>query len=213
MLMVSGDATLHLAKVRQDVTIGPPFGSHPFPLVVIVGGASKKDKSVYRTRSAKYLSPDPGKRSVGNPWIRLGSVPPCIVRVHDRFAETHRDVKPRASVSITGLNQAQIDIPVFRQPPATTQPADPAPTTTTSKLRSNSMFFGFMQQFSTQRRALAAQDQERSFEKITVPDAANIPPIPWASETFTLGTCAGAVPLNCRTHSCMANIPYMPVCV
>ena len=59
---------------------------------------------------------------------------------------------------------------------ATTQPAEPAPTTTTSKLRSNSM------------PDCIVQDQERSLEKITVPDAENIPPIPCAREIFTSAT-------------------------
>jgi hypothetical protein len=60
---------------------------------------------------------------------------------------------------------------------ATTQPAEPAPTTTTSKTWSNLGTSDFM-----------LQDQERSLEKIAVPDAENIPPIPWANEIFTPGT-------------------------
>ena len=46
-----------------------------------------------------------------------------------------------------------------------------------------------------------------------VPAAANMPPTPCATEIFAPGTCAGAMPRNCRTHSCIAYIPYMPECM
>ena len=53
----------------------------------------------------------------------------------------------------------------------------------------------------------------RWFEKTTVPDALNMPPTPWQTLIFAPGTWAGAVPRICRTLSCRANMPYMPVWV
>ncbi len=55
--------------------------------------------------------------------------------------------------------------------------------------------------------------QGMKFEKTTVPLALNMPPTPWQTETFAPATCAGAVPRICRTLSCRANMPYMPVWV
>lgn len=52
-----------------------------------------------------------------------------------------------------------------------------------------------------------------SFVKITVPDAANMPPTPWHTEIFAPGTCAGAMPRIWRTLSCSAYMPYMPECI
>src|SRR6201999_3373950 len=54
---------------------------------------------------------------------------------------------------------------------------------------------------------------QRSFVKMIVPDAANMPPTPWQTEIFAPGTCAGAMPRICRTLSCSAYIPYMPECI
>src|SRR5258708_18664327 len=39
----------------------------------------------------------------------------------------------------------------------------------------------------------------RSFVKIIVPLAPNMPPTPWQTEIFAPGTCAGAMPRICRT--------------
>jgi hypothetical protein len=62
-------------------------------------------------------------------------------------------------------------------------------------------------------RRTAFPVQGRSFENTTVPEAENMPPTPWQTLSFAPGTCAGAVPRICRTLSCRANIPYMPVWV
>jgi len=52
-----------------------------------------------------------------------------------------------------------------------------------------------------------------SFDQITVPEAANMPPTPWLIEIFAPGTWAGAMPRSCRMLSCMAYMPYMPECM
>src|ERR1041384_5259035 len=56
-------------------------------------------------------------------------------------------------------------------------------------------------------------DNHRTFENTTVPDAANMPPTPWHTEILAFGTCAAAVPRNCRTLSCSAYMPYIPECM
>lgn len=52
-----------------------------------------------------------------------------------------------------------------------------------------------------------------SFVNTMVPDAANIPPTPWATLIFAPSTWAGAMPRICRTLSCRAYMPYMPECM
>ena len=52
-----------------------------------------------------------------------------------------------------------------------------------------------------------------SFDMMIVPDAANMPPTPWQTETLAPGICAGAVPRIWRTLSCKAYMPYMPECM
>src|SRR5262249_12539351 len=48
---------------------------------------------------------------------------------------------------------------------------------------------------------------------MTVPAPAKKPAGPCAMLTFTAGSCAAASPRSCRTLSCKANTPSMPVCV
>jgi hypothetical protein len=50
-----------------------------------------------------------------------------------------------------------------------------------------------------------------SFEKMMVPDAANIPPTPWQTEIRAPGIWAGAVPRIWRTLSCKAVYTGMHV--
>ena len=52
-----------------------------------------------------------------------------------------------------------------------------------------------------------------SFEKMIVPDAANMPPTPWQTEILAPLTWAAAVPRIWRTLSCSAYMPYMPECM
>src|SRR5579859_7525057 len=52
-----------------------------------------------------------------------------------------------------------------------------------------------------------------SFEKMIVPEAANMPPTPWQTDTLAPAICAGAMPRICRTLSCNAYMPYMPECM
>ena len=69
------------------------------------------------------------------------------------------------------------------------------------------------QAFGAAPKHRPARPQGRSLENTTVPLALNMPPTPWQTEIFAPGTCAGAVPRICRTLSCRANMPYMPVWV
>jgi hypothetical protein len=46
-----------------------------------------------------------------------------------------------------------------------------------------------------------------------VPEAANMTPTPWQTETLAPGIWAGAVPRICRTLSCSAYMPYIPECM
>ena len=59
----------------------------------------------------------------------------------------------------------------------------------------------------------ADQEPGASFEKMIVPEAANMPPTPWHTEIFAPSTCAAAMPRICRTLSCNAYMPYMPECM
>jgi hypothetical protein len=52
-----------------------------------------------------------------------------------------------------------------------------------------------------------------SFEKMIVPEAANMPPTPWQTEILAPGIWAGAMPRIWRTLSCSAYMPYMPECM
>ena len=52
-----------------------------------------------------------------------------------------------------------------------------------------------------------------SFVMMIVPEAANMPPTPWHTESLAPGTWAGAVPRIWRTLSCSAYMPYMPECM
>src|SRR5512146_28958 len=51
--------------------------------------------------------------------------------------------------------------------------------------------------------------QGASLENTIVPEAANMPPTPWAMLILAFGTWAGAIPRICRTLSCSAYMPYM----
>jgi hypothetical protein len=46
-----------------------------------------------------------------------------------------------------------------------------------------------------------------------VPEAANMTPTPWQTETLAPGIWAGAVPRIWRTLSCSAYMPYIPECM
>ena len=52
-----------------------------------------------------------------------------------------------------------------------------------------------------------------SFVMMIVPEAANMPPTPWHTESLAPGTWAGAVPRIYLTLSCSAYMPYMPECI
>ena len=134
------DAVLHPLEVRQHVLVAPALRAEPLPVVVVARRAAQEHQAVDRARPAQHLAARPDDAAAVQPRLRLGLVAPVDFRVGHELAETPGNMDPGIAVAPAGLDDAQRNPGFSVSRAATTQPADPAPATTTSNSASNPDF-------------------------------------------------------------------------
>ncbi len=110
------DAMLHPLEIGQYVLVAPAPGAQPLPLVIVARRASQKHQPVDGARPAHHLAARPDDAAAAQPRLRLGFVAPVDFRVGDELAEAPGNMDPGIAVAPAGLDHAQRNPGVFRQP-------------------------------------------------------------------------------------------------
>ena len=110
------DAMLHPLEVGQHVLVAPAPRAEPLPLVIVARRAAQEHQPVDRARSAHHLAARPDDAAAAQPRLRLGLVTPVDVGIGHELAEPPGNMDPGIAVAPAGLDHAERNPGVFRQP-------------------------------------------------------------------------------------------------